>query len=135
MAKKTKKELTELLKNTVEQKAETQKSGWNAEDSEKVALALVRVQTDADGKEVKLPPERIARITAAMQITPKRIVQLIKSELKAVDAEVDEVSEDLLMKVLDYPKFRTELEGLGMLEKTGKGGKKRKETLKELFAA
>jgi hypothetical protein len=62
-------------------------------------------------KEVNLSAERMGRITTAMQVTPKRIVQLIKAELKAAEAEMDDASEEYLLDLFDISKFRKDLVG------------------------
>jgi len=134
MPKKTRTEIVTLYKKAINDAKGSRKSGWEAEYSEKVALQLIKVQTDEEGKDLKLTGDRMGRLTSAMQITPKRVVQLIKAELKAAGGELDDTSEAFLLDLFDIAKFRKELVEANIIQSGGKG-KKKKESLKDLFAA
>ena len=134
MPKKSINDIVGLYKKAVTDTAAARKSGWGAENSESVALQLIKAQSDSEGKEVKLSAERLGRITAAMQITPRRVVQSIKSELKAAGAELDDNSESFLLDLFDIVKFRKELIGADLVKPSGKGREK-KQSLKDLFAS
>jgi len=126
------KNIKDIYKKALQERSKDRKKGWQMEDSEAVALEIIRAQIDSAGKEVKIPADRMARITAALQITPKRIVQFIKTELKASGADLDSESEEYLDTLVDLKKFRDEAVVAGLVEKGGKG-KKKKRTLADLM--
>lgn len=125
MAKKTDDQNTVQFKEIFNEVKGDRTFGWEAEDSEAVAMKLIQKQIDRSGKEVKLTTEATARITAALQNTPKRIVRLIKAELEAAGAMVDSVTEAKLLWLVDLQKVRTDLVGAGIFQKGVKGQKRK----------
>jgi len=127
MAKKTPEESENLFKKCFDAVKGTRKSGWYAEDSERTVLSLIPLAfTDKDGKEFKPSKELTSRITAALQITPQRIVKFITSELESAGAVVDGTTEEQILWLVDLTKVRGDLTSDGILEKTGKGKKAKK---------
>jgi hypothetical protein len=66
------------------------------------------------------------KITAALQLTPKRVVAFIKAELAAAAVVMDAETEERLLWLVDLPKVRTDLTRDGLLQKAGKGKKSKK---------
>ncbi len=126
MAKKTPEETEDLFKKTFDAVKGARTYGWDAEDSEKVAMPLILALNEKDGKEFKPSKELMAKITAALQLTPKRIVAFIKAELAAAGIVMDAETEGQLGWLVDLPKVRAELTGAGILQKAGKGKKEKK---------
>ena len=129
MPKKTTEEMKDLFKTSFTTVKGNRTSGWEAEDSERVVMSLISGMTDKDGKEIKLTPERTGKIQAALAITSKRIAKLIKNEMEAAGAVVDEFTEDKILWLADLPKIRNELTEAGILEKSGKGKRSKKKVV------
>lgn len=121
--KKTANETETLFKQEFKKVKGDRTAGWDIEDSEKVALPLINALTGTDGKDIKISADRMARISAAMTITPKRVIRLIKSEIESAGAVMDGVTEERLMWLFDLTKVRHDLQEAGLLEKAGKGKK------------
>jgi hypothetical protein len=123
MAKKAKEEIENLFKQEFNKVKGDRTIGWEVEDSEQVALPLINALTSNDGKEVKIGADRMARISGAMMILPKRVVKFIKTEIEAAGAVMDDVTEERLLWLFDLAKVRHDLTEAGLLEKAGKGKK------------
>jgi len=132
MPKKTQNEIEKLFAEHFNKVKGDRTHGWDAHDSQEVAMHLITAQTDKDGKEVKLGAERIAKINAAMLNAPKRIVDFIKDEVESAGAVMDHGTEEKLLWLMDLPKVRADLTAAGIFEKMGKG-KKTKAKLTDLL--
>jgi len=133
MPKKNTNEIVALYKKAINETKGNRNSGWGAEDSEKIALQLIKVQTDAEGKDVKNTGGAHGSHNRGHADRSQAVVQFIKTELKAGGIELDDVSEGFLLDLFDIPKFRTQLIGAELIKPGGKG-KTKKQSLKELFA-
>ena len=116
--------IVDVFEKALNERATAGKKGWEMEDSEAVALQVIRAQKDGNNKDIKLTPDREARIKAALQITPARVLQFIKMELKQSGVELDETSEEILRKLVDLAEARKQVVATGLVEKGGKGKKK-----------
>ena len=132
MAKKTTEQMKDLFKASFKEVKGNRTSGWEAEDSEKVALALISALGDKNGEDITLSPDRLEKIQAALAITPKRVTKRIKAELEADAVEVDEFIEEKILWLADLPKVRADLTTAGLLQKPGKG-KQAKEKVVDLL--
>lgn len=131
MAKRTKTEVDQLFKSTFTEVKGTRNSGWDASDSEQLAIPLIEALTKSDGSAVKLKPEVLERIKAALQASPKRIVKYIKSHVEEAGMSMDECTEAHLLRIVDVTQFRTSLVKDGILKPSSK--KAGKQSLSELL--
>ena len=126
MPKQTATETEDLFKKSFNAVKGDRTFGWDAEDTEKVAMPLILALNDKDGKEFKASKDLTTKITAALQLTPKRVVAFIKAEVVAAGAVMDSETEGRLAWLVDLPKVRAELTSAGILQKAGKGKKTQK---------
>jgi hypothetical protein len=126
MPKKNANEMDALFKKTFDEVKGARTYGWDAEDTEKVAMPLILALSEKDGKDIKPSKELTTKITAALQLTPKRVVAFIKAELAAAAVVMDAETEERLLWLVDLPKVRTDLTRDGLLQKAGKGKKSKK---------
>jgi hypothetical protein len=122
MAKKSTTDIHSVFREEMKAVTAGGKTGWDAADSETVAMKLITSITETQG--VKLKAEATARLKAAMAISPRRIVEIIKKELEDSDTVIDATSEDLLLRIFDIPKLRKELVNANFVKAAGKGKKK-----------
>lgn len=88
-------------------------------------MKLLNALPDKTGKDVKIPPDTLEKLKAAMLITPQRIFPFIVDEMGKLGVVVDEVTKEFLIKLLGVQGFRHSLVSDGILEKTPNGKRKK----------